>query len=238
MTRSRVLLQYQGMSMSTLSQRIAAAAREMQEETGAQDTMDKAVELAVRLVDHCEESGISLVHPNNGIDTPAATSDVVVRIDELQYQDDQGPCLEAIRTTQVVYSPDLAEDERWSTGGQEVVEETGVRSMLCFRLFDDHTMGALNLYSTRVDAFDEDDRAEGLALAAHAAVAMAAAREADHLRTAMDTRMVIGQACGILMERFDLDEDRAFAVLVRVSSTTNTKLRQIAVDLVRTRKTP
>ncbi len=110
--------------------------------------------------------------------------------------------------------------------------------MLCFRLFNDHTLGALNLYSTRLDAFDEDDLAEGLALAAHAAVAMTAAQEAEHLRTAMDTRTVIGQAAGILMERFDLTEDHAFAVLVRVSSTTNTKLRQVAADLVRTRKMP
>ena len=233
-----MLMQYLGMSTSPLSERIAAAARELQGETGAQHTMDKAVTLAVRLVDHCEDSGISLVHPNSRIDTPAATSDVVVRIDELQYQHDEGPCLTAIRESEVVYSPDLSSESRWPAWAREVVAETGVRSMLCFRLFNDHTLGALNLYSTGLNAFDEDDRAEGLALAAHAAVAMTAAQEADHLRTAMDTRTVIGQAAGILMERFDLTEDHAFAVLVRVSSTTNTKLRQVAADLVRTRKMP
>ena len=106
-------MQYLGMSTSPLSERIAAAARELQGETGAQHTMDKAVTLAVRLVDHCEDSGISLVHPNDRIDTPAATSDVVVRIDELQYQHDQGPCLTAIRESEVVYSPDLASESRW-----------------------------------------------------------------------------------------------------------------------------
>lgn len=231
-------MHYLGMSTSRLSERIAAAAREMQGETGAQGTMDKAVKLAVRLVDHCEDCGISLVHENNRIDTPAATSDVVVRIDELQYQHDQGPCLDAIRESEVVYSPDLANDGRWPSWARQVVAETGVRCMLCFRLFNNRTLGALNLYSTRLDAFDEDDRAEGLALAAHAALAVAAAQEAEHLRSAMDTRTVIGQAAGILMERFDLNEDQSFAVLVRVSSTTNTKLRQVAADLVRTRKMP
>ena len=123
-------MQYPGMSTSTLSERIAEAAREMQGETGAQHTMDKAVALAVRLVDHCDECGVSLETADNQIDTAAATSDIVRQIDALQYQYDEGPCLDAIRTSVVVYSPDLAEDDRWPTWAPTVVAETGVRSML------------------------------------------------------------------------------------------------------------
>jgi GAF domain-containing protein len=223
-----------------LSRHLADAARDLQGETGAQDTMDKAVQLAVTMIAACETAGISLVHRGQRrIDTPAGTSPTAFKVDELQYEFGQGPCLSAIHDEEVVYCPDLAREERWDAWGPRTAEETGVRSMMCFRLFtNEHTVGALNLYASQPDAFDDDDRDHGLALAAHAAVAVAAAQEADQLRIAIDGRTVIGQAQGILMERFSISASQAFNVLVRVSSTTNTKVREVAAELVRTRVVP
>jgi AmiR/NasT family two-component response regulator len=120
-----------------------------------------------------------------------------------------------------------------------VVEELGVRSMLCFQLFTDgDSLGALNLYSHRVEGLADDDIAEGLALASHVSVALAAAQEIETLNSAVASRTVIGQAEGILMERFELPPEQAFAVLRRVSQDTNTRLSTVASELVRNRKTP
>jgi AmiR/NasT family two-component response regulator len=110
---------------------------------------------------------------------------------------------------------------------------------LSFQLFThEDTLGALNLYSRVRDGFREEDREDGLALAAHIAIAVAAAQEISQLTRAMDTRSVIGQALGILMERFDLDAARAFAVLTRISQTEQQKLQHVAAELVETRRLP
>jgi hypothetical protein len=138
-----------------------------------------------------------------------------------------------------VYSRDLAAESRWPDWGPRVVDELGVRSMLCFRLFTTKdTLGALNLYSRRAGAFTEDDAVEGLALAAHVAVALVSATQIEGLNAAAVNRTVIGQAQGILMERYDIDSERAFSLLRRVSQDSNRRLRWIAAELVRTRKVP
>ncbi len=200
--------------------------------------MAKVVELAVEMVDHAEHAGITLVQRGK-LGTPAVSHDVVRRVDELQYEHREGPCVDAILEDEVVHSPDIAGDERWPKWGARTAEETGIRSMLCFRLFTlDDTIGALNLYSSRPAAFEREDREIGLALAAHAALAVVAAREIETLHLAVDSRTIIGQAVGILMERFDIDADRAFAVLKRVSQNSNRKVREIAHELVTTRRTP
>ena len=110
--------------------------------------------------------------------------------------------------------------------------------VLSYRLFTtEESLGALNLYSREPEAFDRDDIYNGEALAAHVSVALAASRQAEQLGIAI-TRTVIGQAEGILMERFDISADQAFAVLGRVSSHSKVKLNRVAEQLVRTRETP
>jgi AmiR/NasT family two-component response regulator len=223
----------------SLSEAIAAAAREMESEVEPAAVMEKAVELGRHLVTNAQEAGISLLHGGGRVDSPAVSSDLVSRLDELQYEFDEGPCLDAVRVQQVVRSPDVRNDERWPRWGQAAAEETGLRSMLCFRLFTQgDKLGAINFYSRQTDAFDDDDVENGLAIAAHISIAMSAARRADQLKVAVDSRAVIGQASGILMERFDIDADRAFAALARISSYSNRKLRDIAAELVATRRVP
>lgn len=127
-----------------------------------------------------------------------------------------------LKVQEVGTSSNLAADLRWRQWGPRIARDFAVGSMLCVRLFtDEDTLGALNLYFLRKDAFDETARIEALALAAHVAVALAAAQEIGQLRVAIEGRTVIVQAEGILMERFGLSAREAFSALVRVSSVTN-----------------
>ena len=227
------------MSTDDLSSRIAAAARSLEHEEGAQLTMERVLELAIEMLPGAEYAGISLVSRRGMLESPATTHEVILEIDRLQVESGQGPCVETIFTEDMVQSRNLADDVRWPDWGPRVVEETGIRSMMCFRLFtQSDTVGTLNLYATELGAFATEDRDHGIALAAHAALAMVAARRVETLNLGLDTRTVIGQATGVLMERFDLDAPSAFDVLKRVSQDSNRKLREIAQELVVTRHLP
>ena len=218
-----------------LSRQLADAARDL-EGSGPALTMERAIHLAVQLIRGANEAGIALNHRGRDIETPVSTDEVVARVDAWQYELREGPCLDAILKQDVVLSRDVGTDERWPTWGPKVAKETGIRSMLCCRLFThEGLVGGLNLYSYAVDGFNDDDIEDGLALAAQAAVAIATARQIEQLQFAVDSRTVIGQAQGILMERFSIDPGQAFAVLARVSQGRNVKLRQIAEELVQTR---
>jgi transcriptional regulator with GAF, ATPase, and Fis domain len=223
----------------SLNQRMAEAARELEKQFDAQHTMQSAVDLAVVNVTGCEAAGISIVRRGRDIYTPASTDPMVAAGDRLQYETGEGPCLDAIWDEETVYSPSLAYDRRWPLWGPRVAAETGAQSVLAFQLFTDHqSLGALNLYSRKRDAFDDADREDGQALAAHIAIAVAAVQEIGSLTAALDSRSIIGQATGILMERYGLDQPRAFAVLARVSAAEERKVRDIAVELVETRALP
>lgn len=178
------------------------------------------------------------VYPDR-IETPAATDEAVRRAEQLQYSMGQGPCRSAMRAHETIHSPDVAHDDRLPQSGQRIADELGVRGAVGYRLFSTgDTLGALNLYSRTVHGFDRDDLYHGLALAAHVAVALVGSQHTEHLERAITNRTVIGQAEGILMERFDLSPGQAFAVQQRVSQEHNTKLAQVAEQLVATRQTP
>jgi GAF domain-containing protein len=227
------------MSLDNLAENLADAARDL----GSEDvgrTLEKSVALAVELIEGCDGAAVSLVVRGKGLRTPAYTDEWVASGDALQYELGEGPCMDAAREHEIVVSADLADDTRWPTWGPRVVKELSVRSMMCVQLFTtESTVGALNMYSKHPNAFDDPgDRYEALALAAHVAVALAAAQEIEQLNAALGTRTTIGQAEGILMERFDLSPERAFEVLKRVSSHSNAKLHVVAAELVRTRRLP
>lgn len=214
------------------------AARAMQEETTSDDTMRVAVRLAVDAVPGCDAAGITIVTRGRRFETPAYTEEMVLSGDVLQYELGEGPCLDAIWEERVVHCPDLEQETRWQAWAPRV-RQHGARSMMCFRLFTrSDTVGALNLYSRTAGAFTPVDVDEGLALAAHVAIAISGAQQAEQMADALDTRTVIGQATGLLMERFDLDATHAFSVLTRISSHSNTRVRDIATELVHTRHLP
>ncbi|MBW3618514.1 MAG: ANTAR domain-containing protein [Proteobacteria bacterium] len=122
-----------------------------------------------------------------------------------------------------------------SAAALQRAEEVGVASMLAVQMYvDGEDLGALNLASAQVGAFDDESEHVALLFASHAAVAMAGAQRQEQLRTGMQRRDVIGQAKGILMERHKINGDQAFSVLVGVSQSTNRKPHDIADELVHT----
>ncbi|GAA3227053.1 GAF and ANTAR domain-containing protein [Oerskovia jenensis] len=224
---------------TTIESSVAAAARALAEEPSLQETLDRTVELAVAMVDGCDAAGISLVTRKGTIETPAASHELARRGDELQYELNEGPCLDAIRETDLVRTNDLGAEPRWQRWADRVHDELGVRSMLCVQLFTSETShGALNLYSRSEGAFPATTLSIVSTFAAVAAAALTAARTEEQLTSAVQTRTVIGQAQGILMERYQLSAQRAFSVLSRVSQDSNVKLYDLARQIVETREFP
>jgi len=222
-----------------LHTQLAQAARDLHAEPDTQHTLERSVLLATELISNCDHAGVSMVHRNRTIDTPAASDQMARRGDELQYALGEGPCLDAIWHYDTVICANLAEDDRWTRWAPRVAAELNVRSMLCLRLFTSTDLvGALNLYSKQIDAFDDDDAYTGTYLAAQVAVAVAETQQADGLRISALNRTIIGQAQGMLMERYKIGAEEAFNVLRRVSQDNNIKLIRVADELVRTRRSP
>ena len=214
--------------VADLAETFAEVARTLRAEGSVQATLEKIVQLAVKTVNGCDHAGVTLVE-HGKVRTPAASDDVPRLVDGVQYETGEGPCLDAISEHEVFQIGDLAEEQRWPTFSRRAAEESGVASMLAYRLFiDGETLGALNLYSRNKDAFTDEDRAVGSIFAAHAAVALSAARQADQLEQAIESRDVIGQAKGILMARQNVTADEAFDMLRRGSQRLNIKLRELA----------
>lgn len=211
-----------------LARVFAEIARTLLAEEDLAATLVKICTLAVKTIGGCDHAGITLVQGRN-VSTEGASDEVPELVDAIQYQTGEGPCLNAISAHEVFLTDDLAEEARWPKFATRAVEETGVHSMLSLRLFaDGDTMGALNLYSKATAAFDDEAREVGSVFAAHAAVAMASAKDHEHMQEAVRSRDVIGQAKGILMARQDITEGEAFDLLRRASQRLNIKLRDVA----------
>lgn len=212
---------------------LAAAAMNINGPRSLEDTLDAIVHAARDTVPGFDHVGISLTHRDGRIDTRAGTGKLVWQVDELQYSLHAGPCYDAITHGGVTVMDDVRTEERWPTYVAEV-EKLGLRAQMGLQLGDDdNTLGGLNFYSLSpgVDA-DAVQLAE--LFAAHASIALGRARFEHQLRESVASRQVIGTAVGILMERYRIPEDRAFQFLVRTSSTSNIKLREIAQELVTT----
>lgn len=184
-------------------------------------------------VDH---AGVSLIRRHgkrHTFEAVAPTGQVSRFIDEMQELTGDGPCLTAIRDRTTVVVDDYATDDRWPELTRKIVENSPVRSSLSMLLYtDQQAIGALNLYAETADAFDDDAVEHAEALAAHAAVGISAARRDEQFRSALASRDIIGQAKGMIMERFDIDSGQAFRLLSRLSQDQNIPVVTIATQLV------
>jgi transcriptional regulator with GAF, ATPase, and Fis domain len=204
---------------------------QLQAQPDRHQTLTAILQAAVTTIPGAEIAGVSLVQGRE-ITTEVLTSDVAQRLDELQVELDDGPCLTSLRHEHVVRVDELATDPRWPHFAARAVE-LGVHSVLSFQLFvQEDNLGALNLYSSHPHAFDEDAYTVGHLFAQHASVAYAGASREHHLNRALATRDVIGQAKGILMHRDRLSAQQAFNLLVRTSQQVNMKLADVARWLV------
>ena len=200
--------------------------------------LTRVTQVAVAVVATCD--GASLTMRSAGVpDAPAASDAWALSLDELQFEEQEGPCLNCLREGSVMRSRDLARDERFPAYGPRAAER-GARSALSVPLAaDGRTVGALNLYSRQVDAFDRDALAVAELLAAHAALAVQAATAyyssrdlADQMRSAMQSRALIEQAKGVLVAQEQVTPERAFELLVARSQHANRKLRDVAAAVV------
>lgn len=215
-----------------LAETFAAVARVLLEDRGVGPTLERICHLAVQTVDGCETAGVSIVEGSR-ITSRTTTDDLPLVVDEIQSDTQEGPCIDAIKESEVFITGSLSEERRWPKFAARAHEATGIESILSLRLFArEDTMGSLNLYSTRRDAFDEQDVAVGSVFAAHAAVALSSARREAQLAEKVDSREVIGMAIGMIMGQHHATEAEAFDILRRASQRTNVKLRDVASQVV------
>ena len=194
-------------------------------EDDVEAALKKITTLAVETIDGCDHAGVPLVQGRR-ISTPTARDAVPGQVNAVQYETDQGPCLDSIRDRETFKIDDLAKEDRWPKFSRREAEETGIAEMLSFRLFADaDTMGALNLYSKQRGAFGDEALAVGSVFARHAAVALAGAQHDERMQKALQGRDVIGQAKGVLMAQQHVTADEAFDILRRKSQRMNIELR-------------
>ncbi|GAA5122090.1 GAF and ANTAR domain-containing protein [Alloalcanivorax gelatiniphagus] len=197
-----------------------------------------AVNSAVALVETCAHAGVS-INEHGGLMTRVSSDDTVRLANEWQNQLEQGPCLIRLRDQDTLVSRDLAHEERWPRWALRVHDELGVGSLLSLLIYTDRaSFGELSLYAPQGQSFDLDDVAVGQALAAQLAVVMTAERQIDELGIALHSRLTIGQAQGVVMERLDMSAAQAFDYLRRVSSHTSASMIDVANDIATTRTLP
>lgn len=203
------------------------------------NTLDATVEQVVRFAREtvdADYAGLTIIKPRGkGFDTLAPTDQIVWDVDELQHELREGPCVQAATESRTLWSDDLRVDPRWPRWGPAAAER-GIHSVLSIELHSQgERIGAMNLYGSGYSQFDREDALTARLFAYHAASALAADQREKHLELALDHRTAIGQAQGILMERFGISAEQAFNVLRRHSQDRNIRLKQIADDLIRNR---
>ncbi len=209
-------------------------ARALERVDDPEETLVAVVQAAVDLIPGVEEGSISVVIGRKEVSSTAPSGDLPRLVDAVQVETGEGPCLDAAYEQQTVRVDDMSTETRWPQFAPAALK-AGAGSMLSFQLYvEGDNLGALNLYAREPGAFDDESEHVGVLFAAHAAVAYASAQKQQQLLQAVTSRQIIGQAQGILMERYEMSDDRAFSVLVRVSQNTNRKLRDVADELVRT----
>lgn len=184
-------------------------------------------------------AGITLTRNAKDIDTPAATHHWPLLLDKIQQRHREGPCLTAAWEEKTIHVVDLKTDERFPNYRRDALAETPIRSIMAFQMFiAGETVGALNVYSEQPGAFSAESRNFGLIFAAHTSVAWNSARREEQFQRALSSRDMIGQAKGMIMERYGVNAVQAFELLRRLSQDSNVPLIQIATELVAKAQTP
>jgi len=213
-------------------------------EHSLESVLQRVTDLAARVLPGEPATSVTIVADGRS-STVAASHPLARELDQVQYAQDSGPCLEAATTGQVMELLDTSADERWGAFPGTAAQR-GIRGVLSFPLPPQELInGGLNVYARTSQPLDQSTRDLAARLAAYAVVPVSnmylyesAVERAEHLRAALDSRAVIDQAKGILMERFKLSADQAFSVLAQRSMASNTKVRDIAERFVETGELP
>ncbi len=221
-----------------LAGQLGHLARSLQGREDTNSLLDDVVAAAVALIPGVDDGSISMVVDRERIISRNPSGELPRVVDALQAETGEGPCLDAVYTEQTVRVPDMAHEKRWPRFAARAAA-AGAASMLTFQLYvEGDNLGALNLYARTPFAFDEESEHVGLLFATHAAVALAGVQRRGDLERGMETRDLIGQAKGILMERYRISGQRAFVLLSQASQQSQLKLRDVAEELSRTGQLP
>jgi hypothetical protein len=231
-------------AQSPLARQFALLTRTLLDTDTVAGALDLVIRTTIEVVPDADLVSVTLRSPDGQLHTPLDTDPLGVELDALQSHYDQGPCLDAARKDGLAYthSGDLATSQEWPLFGPAAADR-GFLSVLSTALLPDvqppRLSGAINIFSHKPGRLgDEMSRDRALLLTTHASLAVAhteAVRLADlretQLRKALETRDVIGQAKGILMNRRGIDADEAFELLRRTSQDLNIKLAELARTL-------
>ncbi|MGW4681979.1 ANTAR domain-containing protein [Micromonospora taraxaci] len=217
---------------------LAELSRVRLDEVSLDDMLFRVADLANRSIPGTREVTVTLVRGQVN-STGAFTGELARQLDEWQYEEHRGPCLDASATGDTISVPDMTTEERWPAWAQRA-RAAGVQSSLSIGLpIQGSVVGALNVYSDSPNAFDSSSIANAEGFAAYAAVALAnahlyenAATLAAQMQEAMRNRAVIEQAKGIIMGDRRCSSEEAFALLSKISQDTNRKVREVAEALV------
>ncbi len=214
---------------------LRTAAHGLAEERSVRDleqTLAQVVASAVGTVPGVDAGSISITE-HGRVETRHPTSESIRTLDEKQSELHEGPCITAIEDppeTGTVVAQDLAgaDADRWPRFSPYAAE-AGYRALMSTQLsVDGGVRAALNLYSAEPDAFDDEAQTLAGLFGIQAAMLLYGANTAVHLQRAVDSRDLIGQAKGLLRERFKVDDEGAFQMLVKSSQDTNMKLTAVA----------
>lgn len=209
---------------------------------GARETaLRRLVDLAVTSIPGCDWAAITTWPATRRPKSLAYSGEVARAVDQLQYDLYEGPCLTAAIESEMMQIADVANDEQWPAFSAAVLAGTPVRAVMSFHLADLPYRSALNLYSGRAGAFDEEAITIGALFTAHARVLLfhaASADKAANLENALMTSRQIGAAIGILMNVHKITGDQAFELLRTTSQQLNRKLHDIAYDVTQTGELP
>ncbi|MGX7677783.1 GAF and ANTAR domain-containing protein [Jatrophihabitans sp. DSM 45814] len=222
-------------SVHRLAELFSELGRDLMSERSLEDTLTLISRRAVELVPGAEEAAVSRGRVGK-FETVGATSDLPLRVDRIQYELNSGPCVDAAEENTTFRTGDLAADRRWPEFGRRAAAQESIFSMLSTRLFleDDDLLAALNLYSTKHDAFDDSDQTVALMFTTHASLAVTTARmheQVEHLERALQSNRGIGVAMGVLMSQYKLTQAQAFDLLRMASQNTHRKLVDVAMDV-------
>jgi GAF domain-containing protein len=215
-----------------IAQAMSDLARAMQQPGDGTLSLEALTACATDSIQGADYASVNVRHRDGRLETLAPTDSIARRVDLLQFELSEGPCYDAVEATSVTLSEDVAGDARWPAYGPQVAA-LGLRSQMGVRLAsDDGWRVALNLYARRPGAFDSESISLAEMFADQAAAALGFARTVQTVNRALLMRETIGQAVGIVMERYALDTARAFAFLVRTAQTGNARIQDVAEEIV------
>ncbi|WP_166354712.1 GAF and ANTAR domain-containing protein [Phytoactinopolyspora limicola] len=219
------------------SAEFADAARQLATEPDFDHAAQRIAEYATEMTS-AEQGGVALLRSSHRWEVAAATGAEAEQAGRIRSAMHEAPGFDPADDHDTCLVSNTSQDHRWPQWGSQMAE-LGFRSAVSACLYTSRrTIGTLDLYASSVGQLDEADAERARVLASHASVALDFLQEEIGLRRAVETRNIIGQAQGLLMERYGLDAHRAFDVLRRHSQDSNIKLREVAEQLISTRSLP